>query len=310
MSEKRKLPLGGLAMAGSGLAVVAAVGAVMIATNNNSEDAAATDALSAVETPAAPSVDGADPIVSAQSAPVAPTPPDPGAAQASTDGGISYSDANMAFSASFPEGPADDPVIASLRKEAQDLLATAKRDAQAAAEERGGASSMEWEYRLEWKELARSGDLVSLVGDYYTFTGGAHGMTSTDTRILKAGTAQEVEFSSMMRYAKTPSPAVVIAGCEAVKKAKIERTGSATVFDEPIVCAGSNANVRLEDASIALAPSNAAGKFGGLYVYFDQYKIGAYAEGPYQIAIQQEVFAEDLRPEFKSLFAGTAPPPQ
>ena len=95
--------------------------------------------------------------------------------------------------------------------------------------------------------------------------------------------------------------------CEAAKKEKLARIDSATVMDEPIVCAGPNANVKLEDGTIAIAPSTVAGKFGGIYVYFDQYAIGSYAEGPYQIVIQHDVFAEDLKPEFKDLFAGSAP---
>jgi hypothetical protein len=45
-----------------------------------------------------------------------------------------------------------------------------------------------------------------------------------------------------------------------------------------------------------------------VYGYYEPYAVGAYAEGPYILTVQQEVFAEDLRPEFKALFGGEAPP--
>ena len=43
-------------------------------------------------------------------------------------------------------------------------------------------------------------------------------------------------------------------------------------------------------------------------MYYEAYEVGSYAEGSYEFVVQQEVFAEDLRPEFKPLFGGTAPP--
>ena len=104
------------------------------------------------------------------------------------------------------------------------------------------------------------------------------------------------------------TPAVVIAICEALKVEKKKRTDSETIYDEPIVCAGPNGNVKIEKAKLALAPSNQSGKFGGMQVYYEAYEVGSYAEGSYEFVVQQEVFAEDLQPEFKPLFGGTAPP--
>lgn len=307
MSEKPKLPAGGLALAFSGVAVVAAVGAVMISTRSAEVKAAADGAPAAT---AALSVQppGSDPLVSAQSvSPETPVPPQPGTATA--PGAIAFADKTLAFSAALPQGDPNDPILAKLRKEAEDLLAATKKEAAAAFAERGpGDLQIGWEYQLEWKTLARAGDLVSLVGTLYQFTGGAHGLGSTDTRIANAKTGEEMDFPAMLRFGKGFSPAVVIATCEALKKEKLSRIESATVMDEPIICAGPNANMRMEDASIGLAPSTVAGKFGGLYVYFDPYAVGAYAEGSYEVAIPHEVFVEDLKPPFKELFAGAPLP--
>lgn len=294
------------AVAGPVVAIGAALLAVFVSTSSNKNETPAPAA-----TAEAPAPDGSDPLVSAQSAPQAPQPPTPGAAGVETANAIAFADAQLEFSATLPPQDQNGPIIAKLRKEAEDLLAKTKREvaelhAEATA---NGQSPLPWDYQINWSVVARSGDFVSLMGTLYQFSGGAHGMTSTDTRLANTRTGEEIDFSDMMRFGKVPSPALVIAACESVKKAKTDRINNATVFDDPIVCAGPSANVKLEDASIALAPSNVADKFGGIYVYFDPYAIGPYAEGSYEVVVQQDVFAEDLKPEFKALFAGTAPPP-
>jgi hypothetical protein len=307
MSEKPKLPAGGLALAFSGVAVVAAVGAVMISTRGG-------DVKAAGEQPAAASSDGATPsdeqILSVQSAPETPQPPTPGAAGVQSADTISVSDPSLVFSAALPSQEEAGPIAARLRKEADDLLAKKLKEAhEMHADARAeGRSPIPWEYQIEWKVLGRASEWVSLVGTLYQFEGGAHGLGTTDTRIANYKTGEEIAFPDMLRFGKGFSPAVVIATCEALKKEKRTRIGSDTVMDEPTICAGPNANVRLEDASIGLAPSNVAGKFGGLYVYFDPYAVGSYAEGSYQVAIPHEVFAEDLKAPFKTLFAGSPVP--
>jgi hypothetical protein len=294
------------AIAGPAVAIGASLLAVFISTSGNKDET--SEPAAAIE---APPPDGSDPLVSAQVAPQTPQPPTPGAASVQGANAIAFADPQLEFSAALPSQDQNGPIIAKLRKEAEDLLAKTRKEAATthAEAKANGQMPMTWDYQLNWSVLARSGDLVSLVGTLYQFSGGAHGMTATDTRLANIKTGEEIDFASMMRFGKVLSPALVIAACEAVKKAKSDRIDSATEFDDPIVCAGPTANVKLEDASIALAPSNTAGKFGGIYVYFDPYAIGAYAEGSYEVAVQQDVFAEDLKPEFKALFAGTAPPP-
>jgi len=171
-----------------------------------------------------------------------------------------------------------------------------------------GAPGAPWEYQIRWSVLARSGDLISLAGTFFEFTGGAHGLETTQTRIAHISTGDTLDFTAMMRFAQAPSPALVIAACEALKAEKRERIYTVEIIGEPVVCAGPAANVRLEDASVALAPSTVPGKFGGVYIFFDPYTVGAYVEGPYGLVISQEVFAEDLRPEYRALFAGAPVP--
>ncbi len=260
---------------------------------------------------------GADPTVAIQSAPTADpatppaplTPMQPGTATLSPDGSISFIDESLTFSAVLPKAAADDPTIKKLQADAQTYLDKKKIEARADFDERKkqGAVEMSWEVQQEWKYTARAGGIASLVGTNYEFTGGAHGMGYTDTKIVRADTGEELSLAKMLLPDRSPSPAITIAICEGLKAEKMKTIQSATIFDEPITCAGPKANVKIEDAHIALAPSTDADKFGGLFVYYDAYAVGSYAEGSYTITIPQAVFAEDMRPQYKSLFGGAIP---
>lgn len=299
----RKAPVASLA--GAGVAIGAALLTVFISTgsNNDKTDPGATDGGEMV------SVQSTGTEGAPQTPPAAPDTPGVDGVTASADGAISYSDASLTFSAALPPGAETDPVLAPLRKQALDMLAEYKKNAAAdlAERKRNGAMEMQWELQIEWKQLAKAGNLVSLEGTIYEFTGGAHGMGTTAGHIARADTGEELTFQSMLIASRAPSPALTIAICEGLKTEKMARIQSATIYDEPIVCAGPTANVKTDEASYALAPSNEAGKFGGLYVFYDPYAVGSYAEGPYTLTIPQQVFAEDLKPEFKKLFGGTAP---
>lgn len=300
-------------LAGPAVAIIAAVGAVFIATGNREEqnEPAPTSEL-APQTPPGADAGLAEPAQFGRDNPGQPTPPTPPqdtASAVSPDGAsISFSDETLTFSAALPPGPASDPNLASLRKDAQNYLASKKTEARKAYEDfkksGNGSPAYPWEVMINWDYTARAGDIVSLFGTSYEFTGGAHGMTRFDTYIARSN-GQQVAIESMLEGGL--SPAIVIAMCEALRKVKLERTGSATIYDEPIVCAGPNANVKVDRAKLVLAPSDQPGKFGGFYAYWEPYEVGAYAEGTFEVVIPQEIFSQDLKPEFKLLFAGAAP---
>lgn len=302
-------------LAGPTVVIGAALLAVFIATRNTDKpaDPAAApvetaDANSPIAQPASASVFGQDDPAQ----PTTPAPPADTATAVSPDGAsVSFTDESLTFSAAIPPGPADDPILAALRKDAQNYLASKKTEARTAFDEfkkaGSGSPAWPWEVMINWEYTAKAGDIVSLFGSSYEFAGGAHGMTLFDTHIARTN-GQQLKFADMLQGGL--SPAVVIAVCEALKVEKQKRTGSQTIYDEPITCAGPNANVKIDEAKFALAPSDQQNKFGGAYVYYEPYRVGPYVEGSYTVGIQQEVFAQDVRAEFKTLFAGTAPAPK
>jgi Deacetylase PdaC len=302
--QGKKLPV---AWIGAGVAAVAVAGAaVFVLTSSPAKPPAASSAEPVATEPRDDQTAQVQFGANGQTTP--PTPPatpDPGAPVAQADGSLAFSDDTISFSAAIPPGSANDPVLTYLRTDALSFFEGYRSNARIDAQDRKtqGAPAMPWEVTIEWKYTASAGDIVSLVGTAYEFTGGAHGMTYTDTHIARAATGEEIAFGSMLQTGAL-SPAVTIAVCEALKRAKLESIGSATIYDEPIVCAGVNTNIKIEEAKFALAPSSEPNKFGGLFVYYDAYAVGPYAEGGHALTIPAEVFVHDVRPEYKDLFGG------
>jgi hypothetical protein len=222
---------------------------------------------------------------------------------------VTFQDDALKFKAELPPGPPNDPILIRLRDDAQRTLSRLKANSRAQFE-RGkhkGQSPLPWDVKIKWAYTAKAGGLVSLAGEESEFSGGAHPNLRFDTHIAPAAGGAPIKIADMMQADRSPSPAMLIGICEALKDAKLDRIRAATIFDDPIVCAGPNANAKTEAAAIALAPSNEAGKFGGVYVYYAPYAVGSNAEGPYRLTVQQGVFAQDLKAEYKPLFAGHAP---
>ncbi len=298
-AETPKRKIHPLALIGPAVAIGASLFVVLLSNGKKDEEQPAT--LAAQTAPGDATQN--DPAVSPASAPHQ---------QASTQlaSKIEFEDETLTFAAELPAAPPDDPVIALLRQDGEAYLAKMKIDARAAFNERKKAGIKDapgWDVSIQWAYTAKAGGVVSLLGTSSEYQGGAHPMTKFDTLIARE-TGEKLKLDDMLTLKRSPSPAMVVAICEGLKSAKQDRIGSPTIFDDPIVCAGPKTNVKLDQALIALAPSNQANKFGGLNVYFQAYEVGPYVEGSYEFAIQQEVFAEDLKPEFKLLFAGKAPP--
>ena len=314
MSDDKRSSNKGKAPAAAMVGAMIAIGAGLFVVFNNASNNAKPEVPA--EAPQAAAAE--DPTVqtaqfgqtdTAPTAAQTPPPADIASALSSDGASISFSDETLTFEASFPAGPANDPVLSVVRNDALTFLASKKSPARATYDEfkkEGVGSPMwPWEVMIGWDYTAKAGDIVSLAGSAYEFSGGAHGNTQYDTHVARTN-GTPIKVADMLQGGITP--ALVIGICEALKVEKRKRIGTATVYDDPVNCAGPDANVKIEAAKLALAPSSEADKFGGIHVYWNPYEVGPYVEGPYEIVVQQEVFAMDLKAEFKPLFAGTAPP--
>ncbi|MBI1359508.1 MAG: hypothetical protein GC155_04395 [Alphaproteobacteria bacterium] len=224
---------------------------------------------------------------------------------------LSFEDDALKFHADLPDAPPNDPVIQYLREDAQRTLSHMKANAESEHERltAKGETAQPWSVRIRWVYTAKAAGLVSLAGEEIEYNGGAHPNLFFDSHIAPAAGGAPIKVSDMMDAGGLLSPAMVIGICEELKYAKLDRIHSKTIFDDPIVCAGPNANAKTEAAVLALAPSDQPDKFGGVYVYYPPYSVGPNSEGAYRFAVQQSVFAADLKPQYKPMFAGRAPDP-
>jgi hypothetical protein len=296
---------------GAAVAIIALLVGVSVMSGMTSKHKPAEDPPSSIVGPDTAQTTPTAPTQTAQNVQNTPPPAaDPTVSPASAGADdVTFQDEALTFKAELPAGPANDPVLTYLRDDAGRTLSRLKANSRAEFErrKRKGESPLRWDVKIKWVYTAKAGGLVSLAGEESEFNGGAHPNLYFDAHIAPAAGGAPIKVADMLQADRSPSPAMTIGICEALKGAKLDRIHAATIFDDPIVCVGPNANAKTEAAVIALAPSNESNKFGGVYVYYPPYAVGSNAEGPYRLTVQQGVFAQDLKPDYKSLFAGRAP---
>ncbi len=216
---------------------------------------------------------------------------------------ITHDSDALTFSARFPQHPEMRLVTAALRAEASDYLDRARREARD-----DEAANQQWEVNIAWTTIATAGGYASMLGRSYEYRGGAHPIQLVDTRLMSLQDGQEIALADFFLSRAWPTPAVAIAVCEELKKAKTRSVGAPTVFDEPIICAGPRNNLKMDEARLAFAASRSSSGFGGLHVLYQPYAVGSYAEGGYELTIPADVFREDLRKEYQGLFSGDPAP--
>ena len=159
--------------------------------------------------------------------------------------------------------------------------------------------------RIKWDVVAEAGNIMSLEGFHYTFTGGAHGNYFTDGRLYDATTGEPMRLSRFFQKPQAAIEAHMPVVWQEIAKQKAAKSGSASQLER------FEAEAReLVSADMVLAgetsfvPSDKPGKFGGYAVHFAPYDIGSYAEGAYHITIPQNLFRDTLKQQYMALFDG------
>lgn len=215
---------------------------------------------------------------------------------------------HLAFEARFPTGSSQEPAYSGIMEKISGYRERLNKEAEDAKNEydANNMSFNQWDVDIVFRETARSGNVVSAMGREYSYTGGAHPNLNWQGLISKVDTGDSIALYDLFKPRVGLSPALAIAACQKIKQAKIERIGEATIDGDPIDCASSAMKDRIFNAETALTSSNSADKFGGVFLMFAPYELGPYVEGPYTVIVDQSVFYEDLRPNYKTLFAGEA----
>lgn len=237
--------------------------------------------------------------------PPAPPAPPPAEAVDFTDN-AKQGEAARDFAYGWPkQASAIPPLAAMLSERRDDALSQQKKEWDEALAEfgpEGCISCTNREYSLEWKLVTDTPRFLSLSGEGYLYTGGAHGMPLLDTlvwdREARAGEGDTVAVMDMFTSADAITAAVQGPFCAALDKERKERRGE---YYEPggmfTECPG------LDELVILLGSSNkkAINRIG---LIAPPYVAGPYVEGSYEVTVPvTSAVLDAVKPRYKDAFA-------
>ena len=202
----------------------------------------------------------------------------------------------------FSLGPA---IAADVVDDAQVRLKAMQEDAEA-YKEADPDYFRPYDLKIDWRVSGAAGQLASLEGFVYTYTGGAHGNYMTDGRIYDAKTGDRMRIGELFMDKDAAAAALADTVYDAIAKAKTERNSSIGGYD--MFLGESKDALSVSDilaGNVSLVASTEKGKLGGFVLHYAPYEIGSYAEGAYHVTVPEADFRAFLKPEYRPLFAGT-----
>jgi len=150
-----------------------------------------------------------------------------------------------------------------------------------------------------WETVGSTGRLLSLEGDSYQFTGGAHGNPAAMSLLWDRSKGQAIRVEQLFRkprdYARLRH-----AYCEALRKDRLEKRGG-----EPDLhtIPEFDACPKFSDLVVGIVDTNNDGRFDVLRFTANPYLAGPYSEGTYveDLPVTRDVIAS-LKPEYRSAF--------
>jgi Deacetylase PdaC len=159
--------------------------------------------------------------------------------------------------------------------------------------------------RIKWEVVASAGNVVSLEGFHYTFTGGAHGNYFTAGRLYNGVTGEPMRLSMFLREPQAAINAHMDNVWTEIARQKVRKSGNVSDLER-----FRSEAMELVSPDMVLAgdvnfvPSTLPDRFGGYAVHFAPYDIGSYAEGSYHVTIPQSVFRDAVKQQYLALFDG------
>lgn len=189
------------------------------------------------------------------------------------------------------------------------LKEQAIQDNKAAAEDAAANGTESWfrQYAMEYRfeATAVEGDIISVLQNVYSYTGGAHPNYALKGIVQQKGQPEPVAIGAVVADAAGFGERLKFH----LTDEKLERIyGDMTreaVSAEVAELLGDDANAgSVWGANYVLEPSTEAGKFGGITVLFSPYDVGPYAEGAYTVTVPASELAGKLTPDWEGRFGG------
>lgn len=154
-------------------------------------------------------------------------------------------------------------------------------------------------YDKAWQVVADLPRWLSLSATFYTYTGGAHGMTVYDALVWDRDNAVAIEPVDMFVSAAAIDTAAQAAFCDLLDKERSKRRGKPVVRSSewPDDCIAPVANATV------IVGSKGGRAFDRIGFLVPAYNAGAYAEGTYDITLPMTpALLDAVKPEYRRAF--------
>lgn len=209
--------------------------------------------------------------------------------------------ADYSFDYSYPQEAARIPALrAWLEADKARLRTQTARDA---AQERveardGGYPFRPYDTQKTWKLVTDTPRFLSLSGDVYSYTGGAHGTPGSMGMLWDKAAGKSI--APKLVFSSLPAAQGVIgpAFCAKLKAERRRRIGDAAASDGMFATCPT-----LKDLTVLLG-SSGGGRFNRIGLIADPYVAGSYAEGAYEVTLPvTRALIGAVKPEYRTAFA-------
>lgn len=217
---------------------------------------------------------------------------------------MSHKTPDLDFSYAYPQAAAR---IAPLRRWLDaDRARLRTRAVTIAAKDRSAARGNGFPFHLHdatrvWKVVTETPRLLSLSGETYRFTGGAHGGTDLAALLWDKAAARRVDPRSMFQSPAALQRVLGATWCAKLKAERTRRLQRAAVDDAMFPCPP------IAELTLLLGSTNGAA-IDRIGLVAGQYVAGSYAEGMYEITLPVDApLLAIVKPQWRGLFAAGRP---
>lgn len=209
--------------------------------------------------------------------------------------------ADYSFAYSYPAAAARYPALKRwLEADRAALRAKVVRDTAAERREakQGGYPYRPYDIDQTWQVVTETPRFLSLSGQHYAYTGGAHGNTGSIGLLWDKAAGRRLTPHDLFVSPAALQAALGTNYCRALDKAREEKRG------EPVKRGDLFGDcVPIKDTVVLLGSSNRQ-RFDRIGLIADQYVAGSYAEGPYEVTLPvTPALLAAVKPAYRSAFA-------
>jgi len=162
-----------------------------------------------------------------------------------------------------------------------------------------GMSGHPWSLSIDMNNFAEGGNLASILGYVFSFTGGAHPNHSFFSTNFDTESQDLIKFSDLFENDKIALDAISKYSVSNIIEQKSERLNEKITEDEWLI---EGAGPDLKNYSIFVFVPAEDKKIDGIKFVFPPYQVGPYAEGTYEVIVSSELFYDFLDGKYKNSF--------